>query len=64
MQYIILIKSQINIKIYIYVGWFGLDRSEKSIQNQIRSSDFHKKNIQTHLKIFGFFSVFLDRFAV
>jgi hypothetical protein len=54
MQYIILIKSQINIKKYIC----GLVRFEKSIQNQIRSSDFHKKNIQTHLKIFGFFRFF------
>jgi hypothetical protein len=43
--------------------WIGF---EKSIQNPIRSSGFHKKNIQTHPKIFGFlrFSVFLDRFAV
>jgi hypothetical protein len=43
--------------------WIGF---EKSIQNPIRSGGFHKKDIQTHPKIFGFlrFSVFLDRFAV
>ena len=43
--------------------WIGF---KKLIQNSTRSSGFHKKNIQTHPKIFGFlrFSVFLDRFAV
>jgi hypothetical protein len=41
--------------------WIGF---EKSIRNPIQQ--FSQKNIQTHLKKFGFlqFSVFLDRFAV
>jgi hypothetical protein len=39
---------------------------EKSIQNMIRSGGFHKKDIQTHQKIFIFlrFLFFLDQFAV
>jgi hypothetical protein len=35
--------------------WIGF---EKSTQNLIRSSGFHKKNIQTHPKNILFFTVF------